>query len=82
MPSWVSHTGWLQGPTDHGFAMPLPGGTTWTYRPEDVDTLTDLHYSYDDLTRGTAPPATFAMRMERLGGPPAIRQGPVVPDDH
>ena len=47
---------WLHGPTDRRFIMPLPGGTTWTYTPADVDTLTDLHYSYEDLPKARRPP--------------------------
>jgi tyrosinase len=72
---------WLHGPTDRRFIMPLPGGTTWTYTPADVDTLTALNYSYEDLAKGTAPPSTFAMRMERLGARAAVRQGAAVPED-
>ncbi len=72
---------WLQGPTDRGFAMPLPGGTTWTYAPADMDALTALKYSYEDLTSGTAPPATFAARLERLGAPEPAAGGTTVPED-
>jgi tyrosinase len=61
--------------------MPLPGGTTWSYTPNDMDTLTDLNYSYEDLTKGTAPPDTFAMRRERLGARADMRQGAAVADD-
>ncbi|HEV2186400.1 MAG TPA: tyrosinase family protein [Stellaceae bacterium] len=56
---------WLEGPTSIGersFAMPMPGGQTWTYAPSDMTDLSQLSYRYDDVT----PPATVPQLTARL----------------
>ena len=64
-------SGWLTGPVNGTFAMPLPNGSTWTYTPKAVRLLPVLRYSYDDLVSGTMPPAFHTQRRERLGLTPA-----------
>jgi tyrosinase len=57
---------WLNGPTRR-FAMPLPGGGTWTYTPMQVTNLNALNYSYDDLSLPADGPAPAAARLLALG---------------
>jgi len=60
---------WLGGPASHGgraFMMPMPDGTTWTYKPSDMVDLAALGYSYDDYSEAVAVPAP-AVRLEALG---------------
>jgi tyrosinase len=42
---------WLGGPAASGeraFVMPMPDGSEWTYTPQDMVSISDLGYSYDD----------------------------------
>jgi len=61
---------WLGGPASiHGgraFVMPLPDGSAWTYVPADMENLSDLQYTYDNLALPTGL-ALPAQRFERLG---------------
>ncbi|HET9767191.1 MAG TPA: tyrosinase family protein, partial [Thermoanaerobaculia bacterium] len=63
---------WLDGPGSIGeraFVMPWPGGGSWPFTPQDVDSLSQLNYVYDDLT-APAPAvasAAAAQRLSRLG---------------
>ena len=34
---------------ERGFVMPRPGGGSWVYTPEEVNSLDQLDYAYDDL---------------------------------
>ena len=62
---------WLKGPVGpRDFVMPMPGGTPWTYTPEDMVDIETLGYAYDDLT-----PAVAAGTPERVA-PPASLGGP------
>jgi tyrosinase len=59
---------WTKGPATTGeraFAMPMPGGRSWTYTPADTTSVDKLGYSYDDVS----PPALplVASRRQRLG---------------
>jgi tyrosinase len=80
---------WLGGPAATGeraFVMPMPGGATKTYTPQDVDDLSALDYGYDDYTADgsatPAPAAALALRMERLGATTsAPKGGPVAGSD-
>ena len=48
---------WLKGPiarADRKFAMPKPDKTVWDFIPEMVDSISQLNYTYEDLTLGTA----------------------------
>src|SRR4029453_13055283 len=53
---------WLNGPASIGereFVMPMPDGSSWVYTPADVNSLSQLNYTYDDLTVSVpAPPAS------------------------
>lgn len=67
---------WLGGPTAFGgreFVMPFPGGAPWVYTPEMVTSLSELDYTYDDLSAAVSPqPANkLAQRLIKLGAAPA-----------
>lgn len=71
---------WLNGPTATGerkFVMPMPGGSLWGYTPNDVKSLSQLDYTYDNLS--TAAPAVEAstiltQRLIKLGASPAVAE--------
>ncbi|HEY2392537.1 MAG TPA: tyrosinase family protein [Candidatus Angelobacter sp.] len=59
---------WVKGPTatgDRKFVMPMPD-RSWDYTPGDVDSLSKLDYTYDNLP---TPPIVnlLAQRLTRLG---------------
>src|ERR1044072_1174868 len=66
---------WLNGPASIGereFVMPMPGAVPWVYTPADVNSLSQLDYTYDDLsTAAAAPPASLTQRLFALGAPPS-----------
>jgi tyrosinase len=56
---------WLKGPASVGersFVMPKPDGANWTYTPDDMQDLSKLSYSYDDVS----PPSGLPQPIERL----------------
>ncbi len=60
---------WLNGPQAIGqraFAMPMPGGTTWTYAPKDVNSLTQLNYSYANLQEGLPQQQVNALHQRMI----------------
>jgi tyrosinase len=64
---------WLKGPAatgDRKFIMPLPGGKPWTYTPADVNSLSQLDYTYDDLktVKAVPPMEKLTQRLFKLGG--------------
>ena len=68
---------WLNGPASVGerpFVVPMPGATPWTYTPADVDSLSKVDYTYDDLTPTTTPqaPNTLSQRLVKLGVAPEV----------
>lgn len=70
-------TNWLNGPPAVGqreFAMPLADGTSWVYTPDMVKSLSQLDYTYDDLTTGipeVAASNTLNQRLTKLGASPS-----------
>lgn len=75
---------WLKGPASAGerkFAMPLPGGVSWVYTPEEMRALGPLDYTYDDLQTPLHPVVSLADRLVRLGAsrPTAIAAAEEVP---
>ncbi len=64
---------WLKGPAGTGgrqFVVPMPGGVPWVYTPAAVNSLSQLNYTYDDLTAATKPPVirdVLAARLRTLG---------------
>lgn len=68
---------WLNGPASVGqreFAMPMPDGSSWVYTPDDVDSLSKVDYTYDDLSTGVPAVQPFnalAKRLTALGAAPA-----------
>jgi tyrosinase len=63
---------WLKGPAAVGgrkFAMPMPDGSSWIYTPADVNSLSQLDYTYESLTVAALaiPPAIkMAQRLGKL----------------
>jgi tyrosinase len=62
---------WLNGPTasgDREFYMPKPDGTAWHYTPGMVNSISQLNYTYDNLSLGVAPALVSknAMRLRNL----------------
>jgi tyrosinase len=65
---------WLNGPAASGgreFIMPWPGGGTLVYTPQEMNSLDQLDYTYDDLPvpETASPEAVVAERLTRLGAP-------------
>jgi len=63
---------WLNGPTatgDRKFYMPKPDKTPWQYTPDMVKTISQLNYTYDNLSLGMAPAlmSKNALRMRNFG---------------
>lgn len=65
---------WLNGPTavgDRRFVMPMPDGSTWSYIPQQVNSLSQLNYTYDNLQAPPAeigaPVSTLVARLNLLG---------------
>jgi tyrosinase len=77
---------WLNGPPAVGereFVMPWPGGSPWVYTPQEMNSLDQVNYTYDDLPAAAAAPAAtvLAQRLTRLGAPAAAaraQEGAVV----
>ncbi len=64
-------TNWLNGPTasgDRHFYMPNPDGTPWNYTPEMVNSISQLNYTYEDLSLGVTAPLVSkpAQRLRNL----------------
>lgn len=71
---------WLNGPPAMGeqeFAMPMPDGSSWVYTPAQVNDLSQLDYTFDDLSMAVSVPANrLAQRLIKLGvAPEAARMG-------
>ena len=65
---------WLLGPASTGereFVMPLPGGSAWTFTPEQMNSLDLVGYSYEETEAPLALEtfSTLASRMNKLGVP-------------
>ena len=74
-----SDPNWLKGPKatgDREFAMPLPGVSPWVYTPKDVNSLSPLDYTYDNLSLGVSvlPSKKLAQRLMKLGAAPAAAE--------
>jgi tyrosinase len=68
---------WLNGPAAQGgrkFAMPMPAPATspWVYTPDDVKSLSQVDYTYDDLSMPALaqPSNALAARLMKLGAAP------------
>jgi tyrosinase len=70
---------WLNGPAatgDREFAMPLPDGSSWVYTPAMVNSLSQLDYTYDNLSSGVLaqPSNLLTRRLTKLGAAlPAVK---------
>lgn len=63
---------WLNGPAslaEREFVMPMPDGSSWVYTPADVNSLSQLNYTYDDLVAGITPKLVNVLnqRLNKLG---------------
>jgi tyrosinase len=76
-----TNTNWLNGPAaigEHEFVMPMPDGSSWTYTPQQVSSLSQLNYSYDSLPKPAPAAPLFAQRLTRLGAAAAkAKEAPV-----
>jgi tyrosinase len=62
-----SDENWLKGPAASGerdFIMPMPGNTSWSYVPADVNSLSLMDYTYDNLK----PAPSVNLLASRLNG--------------
>ena len=68
---------WLEGPASLGqraFVVPMPGSVPWVYTPADVNSLSQLNYTYDDITASARAPVSRSVldgRLRALGAAPA-----------
>lgn len=69
---------WLNGPAAVGgreFVMPMPDGSSWVYTPQQMNSLSQVDYTYDSLQQPAAPAppsglsaqVQLAQRLTRLG---------------
>lgn len=66
---------WLNGPAatgDREFVMPVLNNGSWVYTPADVNSLSQLDYTYEDLSATFTPQISGALtqRLLKLGAPP------------
>lgn len=72
---------WLNGPAAVGgrqFVMPRSDGGQWVYTPQQMTSIAQLDYSYDDLRQPAPATNLLAERLARLGkavGPRVEREG-------
>lgn len=75
---------WLNGPVaigEHEFVMPMPNGSSWVYTPQQMNSLSQLDYTYDSLPTPAPVAALFADRLTRLGATAAatkVEEGAIV----
>jgi tyrosinase len=75
---------WLNGPAANGdreFVMPMPDGSAWVYTPRQMNSLSQLNYTYDSLPKLPAGAPRLAQRLTRLGAAAAaarVAQGATV----
>lgn len=68
-----NETRWTKGPASTGeraFAMPMPGGRSWTYTPADTTSIEKLGYGYDDVSAPDQPQIASRVRQPGLGMAP------------
>ena len=69
---------WLNGPAAIGereFVMPMPDGSSWVYTPAEVNSLSQMDYTYDELPvadRALLAGAVLTRRLRRLRAAPAV----------
>ena len=66
---------WLGGPAAIGqreFVVPMPGAVAWVFTPADVNSLSQMDYTYDDLAIPitTLAPSALSRRLSFLGASP------------
>ena len=68
---------WLNGPAALGqreFAVPMPGAVVWVFTPADVNSLSQMDYTYDDLATPitTLASSVISRRLSLLGASPMV----------
>ena len=82
----VTDPNWLKGPAAHGkrgFVMPMPDNNSWVYTPEQMDSLSKVDYTYDNLPAPPPTPNLLTERLKKLGATVAasrVRGGAAVPE--
>lgn len=68
-----SDSGWLNGPTNQGFMVPMPNGQGWKFAPQDVLSTTSINplgynsaYEYDDTQPAPSVKSATQVRLETL----------------
>jgi len=82
----TTDTKWLNGPAAAGgraFVMPMPNGSSWVYTPKEMNSLSQLDYTYDSLPKPAVVSAAdlLSERLTRLGAPAAatkVKKGAAV----
>jgi tyrosinase len=70
---------WLNGPT-RKFIMPWPPGKSWTYTPKQVNSLSELDYTYQELpAHHLVASPLLAERLTLLGAPVATAAAKAAP---
>jgi tyrosinase len=75
---------WLNGPAatgDREFVMPMPDGSSWVYTPQQMNSLSQVDYTYDSLPTPAPAVNLMAQRLMRLGATAAaarVEQGATV----
>ena len=62
-------TKWLNGPAaagDREFVMPMPDGKAWVYTPQQMSSLAQLDYTYDNLPALAPAADPLPQRLTRL----------------
>jgi tyrosinase len=80
---------WLNGPAASGgreFVMPMPDGKSWVYIPKQMNSLSQLDYTYDSLPKPVVASAAnlLADRLTRLGATAAaakVKEGAAVTEE-
>jgi tyrosinase len=60
---------WLDGPTAFGerkFIMPLPDGSSWTYSPKELSSLSQLNYDYEEISKIPEVVSMIDLRLEKF----------------
>jgi tyrosinase len=71
---------WLNGPAAAGgrkFVMPRPDGSQWVYTPQQMTSLAQLDYTYDDLAQPAPSANALGQRLLSLGAPAARKEAVV-----
>jgi tyrosinase len=71
---------WLNGPVNRKFVMPGAGGSPWYYAPTQLDSLSKVDYTYEEMPAQPEAVPVLSQRLSLLGAPAAaekVKSGPV-----